>query len=123
MPMDGHHRARLQGVEHTLALVGGGVTQVEVHPQARRGLGLSGQGIEELLVNKHVKCRVESYPWECQPSTGLGAWAWPTWGRGARLVRWALDVGLDPLVLSYQEERTKITFARPSYSQYPYSSV
>ena len=22
----------------------------------------------------------------------------PTWGRGARRVRWALDVGLDPLV-------------------------
>ena len=38
--------------------------------------------------------------------TGLGALARPTWGRGARLVRWALDVGLDPLVLSYQEERT-----------------
>ena len=31
----------------------------------------------------------------------------PTWGRGARRVRWALDVGLDPLVLSYQEERTR----------------
>ena len=27
MAMDGHHRARLQGVEHTLALVGGGVAR------------------------------------------------------------------------------------------------
>ena len=60
MPMDGHHRAGLQGVEHTLALVGRGVAQVEVHPQPRRGLGLSSQGIEEFLINQHLKCRVES---------------------------------------------------------------
>ena len=33
---------------------------------------------------------------------GRGSTGSPT----ARLVRWALDVGLDPLVLSYQEERT-----------------
>ena len=40
--MDGHHRAGLKGVEHALALVGGGVAQVEVHAQARGGLGLLG---------------------------------------------------------------------------------
>ena len=30
---------------------------------------------------------------------GLGGEEWPTWGRGARLVRWALDVGLDSFAL------------------------
>ena len=43
--VDGHHRAGLQSVQHALALVGGGVAQVEVHPQPRGGLGLSGQFI------------------------------------------------------------------------------
>ena len=60
MAMDGHHRAGLQGVQHALALVGRGVTQVEVHPQARGGFGLSSQGVEEFLINQHLKCRVES---------------------------------------------------------------
>ena len=36
----------------------------------------------------------------------------PTWGRGARFVRWAFDVGLDPLVLSCQEERTSVVHRR-----------
>ena len=40
-------------------------------------------------------------------SLGRARGPWPTWGRGVRLVRQALDVGLDPLVLSCQEERTK----------------
>ena len=39
------------------------------------------------------------------PSIGLGGEAWPTWGRGARLVCRTLDVGLDSFALSYQEER------------------
>ena len=46
---------------------------------------------------------------ERQIQTGSGARARPTWGRGGRLVRLALDVGLDSLVLSYQEERTRKT--------------
>lgn len=58
--VDGHHRAGLQGIQHALALVGGGVAQVEVHPQPRRSLSLSGQGVEEFLINQHLKCRVES---------------------------------------------------------------
>ena len=37
--------------------------------------------------------------WECQTLTGLGGEARPTWGRGARFVQWALDVGLELLVL------------------------
>ena len=45
--------------------------------------------------------------WERLPFTGLGAGARPTWGRGARLVRWALDVGLDSSVPSHQGEGTK----------------
>ena len=60
------------------------------------------------------RCRVR----ERQRPTGLGAWARPTWGRWfdgltnhGRLVRLALDVGLDSLVLSYQEERTRKTAA------------
>ena len=53
MPMDGHHRAGLQGVEHTLALVGGAVAQVEVHPQPWRGLRLSGQCIEKVGIYDH----------------------------------------------------------------------
>lgn len=32
VPMDGHYCAWLQGIQHALALVGGGVAQVEVHP-------------------------------------------------------------------------------------------
>ena len=32
MAVDRHHRAGLQSVEHTLALVGRGVAQVKVHP-------------------------------------------------------------------------------------------
>ena len=60
MAMDGHHRAWLQGVQHTLALVGRTVAKVEVHPQARRGLGLGSQGVDEFLINQHLKCRVES---------------------------------------------------------------
>lgn len=32
MAVDGHYRAGLEGVQHALALVGGGVAQVEVHP-------------------------------------------------------------------------------------------
>jgi hypothetical protein len=39
--------------------------------------------------------------------TGLGAWAWPTWGRGARHVRRALDVGLDFSLPFYQEKGRK----------------
>ena len=42
---------------------------------------------------------------------GWARWPWPTWGRGVRFVRWAHDVGLDPLVLSCQEERTRIQTA------------
>ena len=34
--------------------------------------------------------------------SGLGAWARPTWGRGACFARWALDVGLDSSVPSHQ---------------------
>ena len=49
---------------------------------------------------------------ERQRSTGLGARARPTWGRGGRHVRWALDVGLDSLALSYQEERAIINGRR-----------
>ena len=45
--------------------------------------------------------------WERQTLTGLGGEARPTWGRGARFVRWAHDVGLDSFALSYQEERTR----------------
>ena len=60
MAMDGHHRARLQGVEHTLALVGGGVAQVEVHPQTRGGLGLSGQFVKEMFIKLH-RFLVSSY--------------------------------------------------------------
>ena len=44
---------------------------------------------------------------ERQRPTGLGARARPTWGRGGRLVRLALDVGLDSLVLSHHGERTR----------------
>ena len=36
-----------------------------------------------------------------------GVLFWPTWGRGARRVRQALDVGLDSFALSYQEERAR----------------
>ena len=32
MAVDGHHRARLQGVQHALAMVIRRVAQVEVHP-------------------------------------------------------------------------------------------
>ena len=44
--------------------------------------------------------------WECLTLSGLGGEAWPTWGRSARFVRWALDVGLELLVLFFQEKRT-----------------
>ena len=50
MTVDGQHRARLQGVEHALALVVLAVAQVEVLPQARAGLGLGGEGVKEFLV-------------------------------------------------------------------------
>ena len=55
-----HHCAWLQSVQHALALIGGTVAKVEVHPQARRGLGLGSQGVDEFLINQHLKCRVES---------------------------------------------------------------
>ena len=41
------------------------------------------------------------------PSLGWARGLRPTWGRGACLVRWALDVGLDSFALSCQEERAK----------------
>ena len=52
MPMDGQHRARLQGIEHTLGMVVGRIAQVVVLPQARAGLGLGGEGVEEGLSEK-----------------------------------------------------------------------
>ena len=54
MTVDGQHRARLQGVEHALALVVLAVAQVEVLPQARVGLGLGGEGVEEGLGDYHI---------------------------------------------------------------------
>jgi hypothetical protein len=45
--------------------------------------------------------------WERQNETGKGGEERPTWRGSARFVRWADDVGLDPLVLSCQEERTR----------------
>ena len=52
--VDGHHRARLQGVQHALALVIRRIAQVEVHPLPRRGFRLCRQGVEELLVDEHL---------------------------------------------------------------------
>ena len=43
--MDGHHGAGLDGVEHALGVILGVVAEVEVAAQARRGLGLGGQGV------------------------------------------------------------------------------
>lgn len=43
MAVDGHHRARLEGVEHTLGMVFRRVAEVEVHPQPRGGFRLGGQ--------------------------------------------------------------------------------
>ena len=53
MSMNRHHRVGLQSVEHPLALVFRGVAQVEVHPQARGGFGLSRQRVEEGGVDEH----------------------------------------------------------------------
>lgn len=49
----------------------------------------------------HVSCCGFAYL-----SPGLACGPRPTWGRGARHVRLALDVGLDSFVLSHQGERT-----------------
>ena len=47
----------------------------------------------------------------CQRLSELGGEAWPTWGRGARHVRRALDVGLDFSLPFYQEKgRKKLHF-------------
>ena len=37
-------------------------------------------------------------------SLGRARGPWPTWGRGVRLVRWALDVGLELLVLFFKRK-------------------
>ena len=58
--VDGHHCTRLQGVEHTLALVFRTVAHVVVHSQPQGGFRLCSQGVEEFLINQHLKCRVES---------------------------------------------------------------
>jgi len=41
-----------------------------------------------------------------KPHPGRARGPWPTWGRGVRLVRQAFDVGLELLVLFFQEKRT-----------------
>ena len=52
--MDGQHRSRLDGVQHPLGLVGRGVAQVQVHPQARGVLRPRRQFVQGLLVNNHM---------------------------------------------------------------------
>ena len=52
--MGWHHRPRLQRVEHPLRLVRGRISQVHVHPQPWRGLGLGGEGIKECFIYYHT---------------------------------------------------------------------
>ncbi len=54
MPMDGQHCPGLDGVQHPLGLVGRAVPQVQVHPKARRLLGLGGQGVKNMMVDYHI---------------------------------------------------------------------
>ena len=42
VPMDGHHGSRLDGVQHALGKILRAVPEVQVHPEARRRLGLRG---------------------------------------------------------------------------------
>ena len=46
VPMDGQHRPRLQRIQHPLRAVGRRVPEIQVHPPARRGLRLGGEGVE-----------------------------------------------------------------------------
>lgn len=53
VPVHGDLRPALQRVQHPLRTVRGRVAQVAVHPQPRRRLGLSGQGVKKGVVNQH----------------------------------------------------------------------
>lgn len=46
MPMNRQRRPRFQRIQHPLGLVLRSVSEVQVHPQPRRGLGLGGEVIE-----------------------------------------------------------------------------
>ena len=47
MLVNGYHRARLDGIEHTLTFIIGRIAQVVVHTKARGGFGLGGEGVKE----------------------------------------------------------------------------
>ena len=51
------------------------------------------------------------YVGNAHPPLGWVRGPWPTWRRGARQVRRAVDVGLEFLVLLFQDKRTNKTAA------------
>ena len=52
--MNRQHAPRLNGVQHPLRAILRGIAQVEVHAEARGGLGLRGEGVEKLLGKNHL---------------------------------------------------------------------
>lgn len=53
VPMHRKHRPRLNRIEHPLAPVLRAVPQVVIHPQPRRSLGRSGEGVEDGVGDDH----------------------------------------------------------------------
>ncbi len=59
--MDGHHRTRLNGVEHALGVVFGTIPKIQVHPKPRRRLGLLGEFIQNGLSYFHCALCLDCY--------------------------------------------------------------
>lgn len=62
MAVDWQRGSGLDSVEHALGLIGRGVAEVQVHPEARRCFGLGGQVIQYLLCNLHIARQVRLRP-------------------------------------------------------------
>lgn len=55
MPVYGQHRPGLQRIQHPLRTVFGRVPQIQIHPQARRGLRLDGEVVQYGSVDYHIE--------------------------------------------------------------------
>ncbi len=53
MPMNRQHRARLQGIQHSLRLVFSRIPQIQIHPKPGRYLGLSSQFVQNPFIYNH----------------------------------------------------------------------
>ena len=54
MPMDWHNRPRLDGIQHPLRLVFRRIPEIHVHAKPRRCFRLSGEVVENVLIDYHV---------------------------------------------------------------------